>query len=145
MRLTHAFTILMLVSAPASAKDETARKLIDCAPKTFETAVDCLDRSLSAEFREQLVKPDGATMAHFGLGMFLRNNWGLWKGGELRTAMQGMGFRHPDDMSAAILGAEASRLRKVPFDVNAEIAKYAAYWNGTVADQQPKTEQGRDR
>lgn len=41
--------------------------------------------------------------SHFGLGMWMRNNWGLWKGGELAKHFNSIGIYHPDDMSGIIL------------------------------------------
>lgn len=40
---------------------------------------------------------------HHGLGTWLRNNWGLWKGSRLSTWFNEKGIRHPDDMSGIIL------------------------------------------
>jgi len=40
---------------------------------------------------------------HLGLGMWLRNNWGLWKGSRLAYYFKQKGFKHPDDMSHTIL------------------------------------------
>ncbi|MBO4751670.1 MAG: hypothetical protein J5526_02840 [Bacteroidales bacterium] len=40
---------------------------------------------------------------HFGLGLWMRNNWGLWGGSRLNTYMKQRGVYHPDDMSGTIL------------------------------------------
>ncbi len=40
---------------------------------------------------------------HMGLGISIRNSWGLWAGGPLAKHMQELGFTHPDDMSGVIL------------------------------------------
>ena len=46
----------------------------------------------------------GAVDAHFGLGMWIRNNWGLWGGdSSLSAYFRGHGIQHPDDMSNLIL------------------------------------------
>ena len=47
--------------------------------------------------REETIK------LHLGLGMWLRNNWGLWGGSRLLLYLFDRGLKHPDDMSAAIL------------------------------------------
>jgi len=41
--------------------------------------------------------------SHFGLGMYLRNNWGLWTGSRLKCYFKEQGFVHPDHMSGMIL------------------------------------------
>jgi hypothetical protein len=40
---------------------------------------------------------------HLGLGMWLRNNWGLWGGSRLRKYFTERGVTHPDNMSVVIL------------------------------------------
>ena len=40
---------------------------------------------------------------HHGLGMYLRNNWGLWKGSRLQNYFSERGVYHPDSMSGIIL------------------------------------------
>ena len=40
---------------------------------------------------------------HFGLGMYLRNNWGLWSRGRLKCYFEHQGINHPDHMSGMII------------------------------------------
>jgi hypothetical protein len=40
---------------------------------------------------------------HLGLGMWIRNNWGLWGGSRLSRWFNAQGIYHPDDMSGIIL------------------------------------------
>ena len=108
----------------AADDDKTAAALIACAPPTYEAALDCLDKYLPEDAQAALAKPDGAIEAHFGLGMWIRNNWGLWKQGPLYRAMTAYGFSHPDDMSGAILDGFAARERREPFDVTTKAAEY---------------------
>jgi len=39
---------------------------------------------------------------HHGLGTRLRNTWDLWTGSRLSRHLNGLGLKHPDDISAAI-------------------------------------------
>lgn len=39
---------------------------------------------------------------HFGFGMWLRNNWDLWKGSRLSKYFNSIGVYHPDDMTGII-------------------------------------------
>ena len=41
--------------------------------------------------------------AHHSIGMWIRNNWNLWSGGELSKWFNRNGINHPDDMSNIIL------------------------------------------
>lgn len=66
-----------------------------------------LDTLLSAEDRElirNLENREETIILHHGLGMWLRNNWGLWNGSRLQKYFTDRGIRHPDDMSGLILG-----------------------------------------
>lgn len=40
---------------------------------------------------------------HFGLGLYIRNNWGLWAGSRLKCYFDHKRIVHPDDMSAMII------------------------------------------
>ncbi|HST53320.1 MAG TPA: DUF6794 domain-containing protein [Pyrinomonadaceae bacterium] len=40
---------------------------------------------------------------HMGLGLWMRNNWGLWGGSRLQKYFTDRGVRHPDNMSGVIL------------------------------------------
>ena len=60
---------------------------------------------------------------HFGFGMWMRNNWGLWRGGKLKDELIAMGFTHPDDMSSFILTAYHRKLHGKEIDGKSEAAK----------------------
>lgn len=65
-----------------------------------------LDKLLDQEDRDAMAAKDSATdmiAYHFGLGMWMRNNWGLWGGSRLQQYMIKRGILHPDSMSAEIL------------------------------------------
>lgn len=92
--------------------DSTERLTLDSIngiyiPKDLEDCFVQLDTLLSAEDKEVIKKLErsGETIRfHHGLGMWLRNNWGLWTGSRLQKYFMDKGFRQPDDMSALILG-----------------------------------------
>ena len=65
---------------------------------------------------------------HMGIGMWMRNNWGLWKGSTLAKYFNAMGIKHPDDMSAIILATYRAKLLNEKYDVDADIRMYKRYW-----------------
>ena len=71
-------------------------------PKTLEEAVQQLDAMLSDDDKEYLVE-NGAISVHHTLGRWIRNEWGLWEGSELKESLEKEGFSHPDDMSNHII------------------------------------------
>lgn len=69
-------------------------------PKDLEDCMRQLDSMLSAEDKAYI--QNGGNV-HFSLGMWMRNNWGLWGGSRLQQYFIDNGIHHPDDMSGVIL------------------------------------------
>ena len=75
-------------------------------PKNLEDCFIQLDKLLSGEDKQtikQLVNKKETIKYHHSLGMWLRNNWGLWGGSRLQKYMLDKKIDHPDGMSAIIL------------------------------------------
>jgi len=66
--------------------------------------------------------------AHMGLGMWMRNNWGLWKGKELADYFNSIGIYHPDDMSGIILTSYYRELQGQEWKVEEQVKYYQDYW-----------------
>jgi hypothetical protein len=65
-----------------------------------------LDRMLSASMRDCIsaCSEDDLIRHHFGLGMWMRNNWGLWsESSPLKQFFDSQGKYSADDMSSMIL------------------------------------------
>ncbi len=80
---------------------------IDCVyiPMDLDDCCVQLDQLLSEEDKEfikGLPKEDILKHLHFGLGMWIRNNWGLWGGSRLQKYLFDISD-HPDGMSSIIL------------------------------------------
>jgi len=58
--------------------------------------------SIKSEIKKMSLK-DFTGQAHHGIGMWIRNNWGLWVSSRLTKYFNSFGFTQPDDMSGAIL------------------------------------------
>lgn len=48
---------------------------------------------------------DALARSHHGVGVWIRNHWGLWHGGKLKEWFESVEVKHPDDMSGIILTA----------------------------------------
>lgn len=73
-------------------------------PKNLEECYLRLEKLQDIE--EWLKESEDTAMAqaHHGIGMWIRNNWGLWKEeGELFNWFKENEINHPDDMSGIIL------------------------------------------
>lgn len=85
-----------------------AEKLNDIyIPKDLGDCFAELDRMLSEidkkEFKSAKTKNDLLGNYHMGLGMWMRNNWGLWGGSRLQKYFTDRKIGHPDDMSSVVL------------------------------------------
>ncbi|MEM6516987.1 MAG: leucine-rich repeat domain-containing protein, partial [Bacteroidota bacterium] len=66
--------------------------------------------------------------SHFGLGMWIRNNWGLWQGSRLYKYFNEKGLNHPDDMSSVILTFYHRHLNNRNLKLINQIKGYKEYW-----------------
>lgn len=69
-------------------------------PKDLEDCIRQLDSMLCPA--DKVYIQSGGSV-HHSLGMWIRNNWGLWGGSRLETYFTDNGIHHPDDMSGVIL------------------------------------------
>jgi hypothetical protein len=104
LALTGTAALAQKATPEAAPADEA---LAACAPPTLSEAVVCLDTHLPASHRDQLLATPHADLIkhHFGLGLWIRNNWGLWGGGPLADDMRRLDISHPDSMSQAVIEA----------------------------------------
>jgi hypothetical protein len=116
-------------------------------PKNLDDALAELDRMLTpafvAEFRDSANAP---VMHHFGLGLWMRNNWRLWAGSRLAKYFNCIGIFHPDDMSGIVLKSFWLRLNNRPIDLEQQVESYQAYWRRQGTDSsrvRPPCEGGR--
>lgn len=75
-------------------------------PKDLGDALVQLDKELSAIDRNEMAalsKREEMISYHFGLGTWMRNNWGLWSTSRLQKYFMDKGVTHPEDMSSVIL------------------------------------------
>lgn len=92
-------------------------------PAAIAPAFALLDSTLTAADRRALRRtlPDSAVLYHHTLGLRLRNEAGLWRGGAVADSLRARGLRHPDDMSAVILEAYGFHLRGEPVPLDSLI------------------------
>lgn len=77
---------------------------------------------------DAMKSPDEMIVYHRGLGMGLRNDWALWRGGPLATHMNALGFFHPEDISGAILATFWCKRHGQDFQLRERAEKYARFW-----------------
>jgi hypothetical protein len=107
-------------------------------PKDLDDCFTELKKMLPSKVLKKIREKNEEDMIeyHMGLGLWLRNNWGLWGGSRLKTYFNKIGIFHPDDMSGLILTTFWRHLHNKPLEVENEVARYKEYW-----EQQLKTKQ----
>jgi hypothetical protein len=78
------------------------------------------------EFRDQ--KEEDIIKYHHTLGMWIRNNWGLWSNSHLAEYFNSLGVYHPDDMSTIILKSFYRYLNNEDIKLDEQIKYYQDYW-----------------
>ena len=71
---------------------------------------------------------------HFGFGMWMRNNWGLWKGSRLSKYFNSIGVYHPDDMTGIIFDSYHRQLIGHEIKLNEQVKYYQKYWEKAKID-----------
>lgn len=81
-------------------------------PTDVQDAHNELDKMLSATDK---IRIKNGESSHFGLGMWIRNNWGLWAGGRLKCFFKERDLYHPDSISSLIISTYQMKLNdKIP-------------------------------
>lgn len=83
--------------------------------------------SIKTQVRK-MTEDDFTAEAHFGFGMWIRNNWRLWGGSRLSTYFNELGISHPDDMSSIILTSYHRYLMGLDIKLEEQIRYYQNFW-----------------
>jgi hypothetical protein len=100
-------------------------------PNNLEDCFDELKRMLPPDtIRELKQGPENSmNRYHLNLGLWIRNNWGLWRGSRLADYFNHYDIRHPDDMSSIILDSFWRHLNDRPIKFGEQVQFYKEYWN----------------
>lgn len=85
----------------------------------------------TGDFKKAISLNEGGFTAchHAGIGRWMRNNWGLWKGGgKLYDWFIEQGLGHADDMSGVILTTFYRRYNGRPERLEEQILDYKEFW-----------------
>lgn len=75
---------------------------------------------------------------HLGLGMWIRNNWGLWSDGRLYRAFAKLGLAQPDDMSGLILEEYWRHLHGLAYDTNLYVSRIRRFYEANGEPVRPR-------
>ena len=94
----------------------------NCDPKELEKA-------------QSLSEDKFVGMSHHGMGMWIRNNWGLWSGDSgISKFFRDLGIYHADDMSGIILTSFHRHLLKKPLEIDKQVEHYLDFWKKQGVD-----------
>jgi hypothetical protein len=108
---------------------------LDKVPTNLDQAVELLAESLDQEDINHILH-NTIMVHHFGLDMWLRNNWSLWERDSILVQwfIKNLGIAHADDVSGTILAALLAKVRNEPFDPIEHVKVYKKYWYAAGVD-----------
>jgi len=107
-------------------------------PKDLNDCFNQIDGFWNDSIKNQVkswTEEDFCANGHFGFGMWMRNNWGLWSGSRLQAYFSDKGIHHPDDMSGIILTSYYRYLKGNKIQLKKQIKYYKTYWEKPVENQ----------
>jgi len=133
MRLFFAILFLLGSAFCYSQNDCKRRYNDDYVPKNLNDAISYLDCKWSEKDKEEFKnknEKDAVTELHFGTGLAIRNNWGLWKKSKnrLKLFFNLRGIYHPDDISSIILTSFHRHLNNKDIELSNQLKYYKEYW-----------------
>lgn len=100
-------------------------------PNTLEEALAILEDILPSQYKaflKRISEDKFCSDMHHTIGRWLRNNWHLWKGGELSKWFNQYGIEHADDMSELIFKMYYRKKLGLPFKFEKAVEKCKDYW-----------------
>jgi hypothetical protein len=99
-----------------------------------------LDKILSGNVLKQIRTSEEAGLFryHFGLGAWIRNNWGLWiEESRRKQYFDNLGVNDADDASSLIITSYWHYLNGIPIEFPKQIAYHKIEWSAIKSE--PKT------
>ena len=141
--------LLLLLIKPSFSESDSALYVInptidENSPTGYYIPVDLedcfmeMDKMLSEDFIE-IIKTEKEEEElfeyHFSLGLWLRNNWGLWGESQLKDFFNSYEIYHPDDMSSIIIISYYRYLNDLPINLIEQVEYYKEYWENYNDDE----------
>jgi hypothetical protein len=123
--------ILALSIYAFSQSDNSQKSGTIYIPKDLEDCFIQINKILPDSVKQSMLTQDEhhfTSNMHFGLGLWMRNNWGLWKGSRLSKYFNDLGIYHPDDMSGIILDSYYRNSTGKEIKLEEQIKYYQNYW-----------------
>ena len=132
-------TILILSVFTSIQGQEYSKKELNRKPVNLTEAVEQLNKIHHDTTKQKIfdmTEDELIAGAHMGLGLWMRNTWGLWKRKKLAKHFNSMGIYHPDDMSGIILETYYRELHGREWKVEEQVEEYQTYWKNIKNNDQ---------
>jgi len=121
-----------LEDSPAFIESDTLPQQIPYEPQTLEESLDVLDR-LFNPYQKRFITcltEEGirSNQVQYGLGVWIRQVFGLWGASPLRYHFLERGVLHPDDMAGIMLVSYYRKLTGRSLRVKQQVNYYQKYW-----------------
>ena len=130
--LTFLVTQLTSSFGQLSSKQGKNTKDTTYIPVDLDDCIQQLDKIFADSNKtkiKDMTEDEFSSRVHFDFGMWVRNNWGLWKGSRLSKFFNEKGIYHPDDMSGIIFDSYYRYLTGQEIKLTEQINYYQDYWN----------------
>jgi hypothetical protein len=127
MKIHFLIVLVLLIASQLLAQDIDK----NLKPKNLDEAILQLDKLFPDSTKQKIAhmeENDFLGNSHLTTGMWIRNNWGLWKGSELSKYFNELGIYHPDDMSGIILRSFYRHIKSQDYDLDNQIKISQEYW-----------------
>jgi hypothetical protein len=135
MRLIITSIFFHLIVITAFGQQGPSKADLKYKPKDLDEAILQLEKIHNDTTKQKILamtEREFIGNSHFGLGMWMRNNWGLWKGGELAKYFNSIAIYHPDDMSGIILTSYYRHLNGQEREFEKQVKYYQGYWKAST-------------
>ena len=135
LTLTILFFSLFVACGQSVSKEKQEHN-----PVSLEEAVIQLSKVLPDTTQQNILlmtEDEFTAGSHFGLGMWIRNNWIRRGGGELVDYFKSKEIFHPDDMSGIILKCYYRQLHNQDWELDKQIKSYKDYWE-VIAEKEKR-------
>ena len=117
----------------------------DYIPENLNEALNYLDCNWQEQEKKKFSEKsedEAISESHLGIGLGIRNSWGLWKEGEKKLVQyfDSLGIFHPDDISSIILTSYHRKLNNKEIDLEGQIQYYVDYWAPIQEHEKLETE-----
>ncbi len=139
--MRHILLFLLTQLSILVLAQEPTRQELKYKPKNLDECMAKLDLMLNDADKDtirSMNEHDFAISQHqFGLGLHIRNYWGLWGQKELYHFFDSLGVTHPDNMSGIILVSYHRHLSNKEIDLNGQIQEL----NKSIQEYKQKAEE----